>query len=504
MYSGSDGQSAVTATVPSDDIALARLVAEYYDDPLGFVLDCYPWGEGELANAEGPDQWQQQLLRDIGAAVKERGFNGLHAVPALRFSVASGHGIGKSTITAWIVDWIMSTRPDAQGTVTANTYKQLETKTWPAIQKWTNLCITKDWFVVMGGSMYHRDHRSTWFASCQTCSEENSEAFAGQHAASSTSFYIFDEASAIPEKTWEVAEGGLTDGEPMIFAFGNPTRNTGKFYRITFGDQRNRWNYRSIDSRDSKLTNKQQINEWIQDYGEDSDFVRVRVRGIAPRASETQFIGQDLVHGAMARNVWVPEDEPLIAGVDVSGGGAAWNVICFRRGLDAKIPRIRIPGEHGKDRELMIAQLARLLSDQERPIAAMFIDSAFGAPIVERLHVLGYDNVHEVNFGGKSLDQHQANRRAYMWNEMKEWLKKGSIDRNDVKLEIDLIGPGFHLDKSSRLVIESKEEMARRGVASPDDADALALTFAQPVAPQVKQERSGYSTPVQGPNSWMA
>src|SRR5262249_12243069 len=151
---------------------------------------------------------------------------------------------------------------------------------------WTKRCATGHWFTVTSDKIYHPIYKDSWFCSAQSCKEENSEAFAGQHAADSTSFYIFDEASAIPEKIYEVAEGGLTDGEPMFFAFGNPTRSQGTFHRVTFGEDRRRWNTRSIDSRECAFSNKQLIAEWIEDKGEDSDFVRVRVKGIPPRASD--------------------------------------------------------------------------------------------------------------------------------------------------------------------------------------------------------------------------
>lgn len=135
--------------------------------------------------------------------------------------MSSGHGVGKSVIVAWLVDWLMSTRPFCRGTVTANTFTQLDTKTWASIQTWSKLLLNADWFNVTTARMYHRDHRESWFCAPQSSKEENSEAFAGQHAAGSSSWYVFDEASAIPPKIWEVAEGGLTDGEPFIFAFGN-------------------------------------------------------------------------------------------------------------------------------------------------------------------------------------------------------------------------------------------------------------------------------------------
>src|SRR5207237_7990179 len=139
-----------------------------------------------------------------------------------------------------------------------------------------------------------------------------------------------------------------------------------------------------------------------------------------------------------------------------------------------------------RDRNPPIAVLAdhHHESHPGRELAALFIDSAFGAPLYERLRVLGLDNVHEIRFGGESPDPHQANQRAYQWNKLKDWLLSGAIP-DDERLEADLTGPGFHLNKQDRLVLESKESMAKRGLASPDDGEALPLTFAQPVRPRV-------------------
>jgi hypothetical protein len=471
------------------DEQLADAVAEYYADPLGFVKFAYPWGEpGALELYDGPDAWQSEFLRQLGEEVRRRGFDGIRAVDPIRMARTSGHGIGKSTMAAWLTNWIMSTRPHSVGTVTANTITQLSTKTWAAVETWTKRCITAHWWVINTERIYHRDFRESWFCTPQTCRRENSEAFAGQHAATSTSWYLLDEASAIPDEIFEVAEGGLTDGEPMIFLFGNPTRNTGKLYRVVFGSDQKRWNYGTIDSRNSKISNKQTIADWLKDYGEDSDFFRVRVRGLAPRASELQFIDGQRIWDAQQRKTEALADDPLIAGVDVSGGGSAWTVCRFRKGVDGKcIPPIRLTGEQSRDRSVVIARLAEVLRDKrpERKVAAMFIDSAFGSPIVERLHVLGFDQVHEVSFGSASPDGHQANKRAYMWNRMKDWLLRGMIDPNDTKLAMDMAGPGYHINRQNKLVLESKADMQKRGEASPDDGDALALTFAQDVAPQL-------------------
>lgn len=468
------------------DVQLADALSQFYDDPYGFVLFAYPWREpGALADYDGPDQWQRETLEEIGRQVRARGFDGVRAVDPIRIAIASGHGIGKSALVAWLVNWIMSTRPHAVGTITANTFPQLQSKTWAQIQKWTRLSITAHWFSITSERMSKTDSPESWYCSAQTCKEEHSESFAGQHAANSTSFYIFDEASAIPDVIWEVAEGGLTDGEPMIFVFGNATRASGKFYRVCFGNEQGRWIRRSIDSRQAAMTNKAQIAQWVEDYGEDSDFVRVRVRGLPPAASELQFIDSTRVFAAQKRIVEVLPDEPLVAGFDVSGGGSAWNVIRFRRGGDARsIPPIRIPGEKGRDRAVLIATAAEVMRGtyEGRKVAAMFVDSAFGAPIVERLHTLGYDNVHEVSFGESSPDHHQLNMRAYMWSRMKDWMLHAAID-GLYELEHGLTVPGYHINRANKLVLESKQDITKRGEASPDDADALALTFARHVAP---------------------
>jgi hypothetical protein len=486
------------ATTDAAEQDLVDLVGGLADDPLGFVLACYPWGEpGPLEQHAGPDLWQRAFLEQLGEDVRVRRFNGHDPVAPVRHAVSSGHGIGKSVMVAWLVDWIMSTRPHAQGTVTANTFTQLETKTWAAIQRWTKLCLTGHWFVVTSEKMYHPDWKESWFCALQSSREENSEAFAGQHAADSTSFYIFDEASAIPDAIHEVAEGGLTDGEPMIFLFGNPTRNGGKFHEACFGFGRDRWHPTVVDSRTSRFTNKTQIAEWAQDYGEDSDFFRVRVLGLPPSASDLQFIGTATVAAAQRRAVHVLPDEPLVCGLDLARGGADECVFRFRRGLDARtIPPVRVPGEQARDSMKLVTLAADVLSRNYdgRTVSMLFVDAtggSIGGPVADRLRQLGHRNVIDVGFGNESPEATYANMRAYMWGKMRDWLQTGAIE-NSPALETDLTGPGYGHDKRDRVILEPKEAMKKRGLDSPDDADALALTFAQVVkAPRAAPPSGG-------------
>ena len=474
----------------TQDLTPADILLQYVYDPLAFVRDCYPWGQpGRLANETGPDRWQVDFLEHLGREVRERNFNGQTSVSPVRMCASAGRGVGKTTLIAWIVNWIMCTRPYCRGTITANTWDQLQTKTWASIREWHSLCRLAPEFVANDSRFFHKDHRDTWSCEPATCREENSESFQGQHAHNSTSFYVFDEASGIPEKIFTAAEGGLILGEPMIFLFSNPTRREGAFYDAVFGRDRSRWDSMTVDARESKMSNKALIEEWIvrgQKNGDD-DFCRVYVQGIPPLASEAQFIDHKRILDAQKRHVEVDKHEPLVAGVDMAWGGSDENVIRFRCGLDGRcIPAIRIKGELTRDPQVLVNRLSDVLKATydvrgvPKKVTRMFLDSAgIAGPVGHRLREMGFqDRVLEINFGADSPTSKCAYFRDYMWYQMKEWLLAGAID-DDPGLESDLVAPGVVTDREQRVKLESKQDIKkRRGGDSPDDGDALALTFA--------------------------
>ena len=236
--------------------------------------------------------------------------------------------------------------------------------------------------------------------------------------------------------------------------------------------------------------NQQQIAEWIEDAGEDSDFVRVRVRGLPPNASDLQYIDAPRVAAAQKRSADHLPNDPLIVGMDVARGGSDATVICFRRGNDARsIPPIRLTGEDSRDSTRLVDQLLQVLNNRYDGIqpSVAFVDAAMGGAIVDRCRQLGHPNVYEVNFGSKPPDPHYANQRSYMWSRMRDWLPHGAID-DSPELEVDLTGPEYHHNRHDQLVLESKEDMKQRGLDSPDYGDALALTFARPVEPLKKPD----------------
>lgn len=465
------------------DIRLAEEISQFYSDPLGFVLYAFPWGEPgtSLQGFDAPDVWQRELLIELGNQVKERGFNGVDAVDPIQVAVSSGHGIGKSAFTAMVILWIMSTRPNCKGVVTANTGEQLKTKTMSELAKWHALCITGHWFEMNTMSISHRAYPKSWRCDALTSREEASEGFAGLHAADSTPFYIFDEASAIPEKIWEVAKGGLTDGEPMHICFGNPTRNNGSFYDC-FRKNSHRWITRQIDSRTAKMTNKRLIQTWIDDFGEDSDFVRVRVRGMFPKGGDMQFIPSDVVYDAMRRGSGMYlGDDPLICGIDMARGGDDNCMIQFRRGKDAKSEKVyKIPGEKSRD-SMKVVSLLTMILDRHQPDVSFIDKGSMGGPVGDRLRQLGY-HVIDVGFGDNAADvKHYKSRTAEMGGRCRQWLLDGGAIPNDSQLELELTAREFGHNEKDQLVLERKKDMKKRIGVSPDWADALYLTFAEPV-----------------------
>jgi hypothetical protein len=445
-------------------------IASFYYDPLGFVHYVFAWGSDELEEYDGPDEWQTKQLKRIGETLKD------NPNATIQDAIASGHGIGKTAEVAWIILWAMSTRPNLAGWVTANTQNQLTKKTWRELAVWHNRLINKHWFKWTATRFYHVDYPETWGMDAIPWSEHNSEAFAGLHA--ENVLLIMDEASAIAEVIWDVANGAMTTPGAMWFVYGNPTRNTGSF-RECFGAKKHRWTTQQVDSRTAKMTNKVKLNEWIEDYGEDSDFCRVRIKGEFPRAGSTQLISVDLVNEAINRETEYIDTDPLIMGVDVARFGDDQSVIQFRRGRDAKsIPII-------KYRELDTMQLsARVVefANKHHPDSIFIDEGSMGAGVIDRVRQLGWRCI-GVQFGSKSPRNGRANMRAYMWSEMQEWLKTGAIQ--DVRdLKDDLMGVEYGYNASNQILLEKKEDMKKRGLASPDFGDALALTFAYPVGPR--------------------
>lgn len=462
--------------------AVARDLGRLGNDPLAWVLWAFPWGSGALAPFAGPRAWQADIL----GTIRDRLQAGAAREGAVQVAVASGHGIGKSALVAWIVLWSMTTRADTRGVVTANTDGQLRTKTWPELAKWHNLLLCKDWLEYTATAVHSpaEGHERTWRIDAVPWSEHNTEAFAGLHNEGKRIVLIYDEASGVPPIIWEVSEGALTDANTEIIwiVFGNPTRNSGRFFEA-FGRLKHRWTTRQIDSRTVEGTNKAQLAKWVEDYGEDSDFVRVRVRGVFPRASSSQLIPRDVVDEAAKREMPVQNAAGRTAavGVDVARFGNAQSVIVTRIGRDAKsFPAKRFRGLDTVQLANRVAEHVNFLRGLGLQVVLFVDGGGVGGGVVDNLNRLNHDPI-EINFGSKATDERKySNKRTEMWVVLLEWLPIGAIEA-DEELASDLTGPEYWFDRLDRKMLEPKDVMQERGLASPDWGDALALTFAQPV-----------------------
>lgn len=470
------------------NLDLLAWLAACTGDPEAFVLGAFPWGSpGKLSAFEGPSDWQLAILRDIRDGL-------LNPTQAIQLAVASGHGIGKSALIAWILLWAFTTAPDTRGVVTANTENQLKTKTWAELGTWFNLFIGRDHFQLTATALLSRDpsRERTWRIDQVPWSEKNVEGFQGLHNKGRRLIVVYDEGSAIPDSIWEATEGTLTDSDTEILwiVFGNPTRNTGRFRDCFDADRHGRyWKSRQIDSRSvsGTITNRAQIDKWIEAYGEDSDFVRIRVRGVFPRSGEMEFISAADVDAAMQREPSSSLTDPLALGVDVARYGSNESVLYFRKGRDART--IPCQSYRGKG----TVELAALVSNAFHAVRpdGIFIDGGgVGGGVVDNVRHMAL-HCWDVQFGGKddvggnatgNTGERYANKRAAMWGAMKAWIVTGSLP-HDPDLKAQLIGPKYALNSRGEIQLETKEDMMRRGITSPDKADALALTFAYPLYP---------------------
>jgi len=484
-----EGQETQTQEPLPNEELLADL-ATYAQDPLGFVKFAFPWAEPdtELQDYKGPDTWQTEVLEYLTHELQTGRLTSNDIIATvLRIAIAAGNGPGKTALIAWIILWAISTVEDTRGVVTANTDTQLRTKTWAELAKWHRLFIAKHIFVLTATAIYARaqEHQRTWRIDQVPWSEEKTEAFAGLHNKGKRVLLIFDEASAIPDKIWEVSEGALTDSDTEIlwFVSGNPTRNTGRF-RECWGKFRHRWRQWQIDIRKSTLVNAQEVKQWIEDLGIDSDWVRVHVLGLFPRASTLQFIPSDVAEAARGRQVRPDQYTfaPKILGLDNAWTGGDEIVIGLRQGL---VYRQLAVFQKNDDDAVIAGALAKFEDDEHAD--AVFIDQGYGTGVfsfgkqINRKWTL-------ISFGSKSAKPGFLNKRAEMWGDMLQWLREGGCIPNDQRMIDDLTGPEAYPNLKGQIVIESKKDMLRRGLASPGRADALALTFAMPVVKKSQQQ----------------
>lgn len=430
------------------DETLVLLVERWRLHPYDFVVECL---------GVKPTPQQTKVLRALEK-------------PGVKISIRSGHGTGKSTLFAWIILWALVCFWDVKVPVTAPTAHQLSDVIWPEVEKWhskmldpwkSSITIKNDKISMAG---------TPGFAAARTGRKENPEALQGFHA--DKVIFLIDEASGIAEVVFEAGRGALsTEGAIMVMA-ANPTRLTGYFYN-SHHKNRDLFERFQFSCLDSPRVTRDYIEEIAAEYGEDSDMYRVRVLGDFPHASDLQFMPADLVEGAMGKHLRSDEYSfaPVIIGVDVAMFGGDRSVIMLRQGLMSKL-LFQIKGIEPEK----LASVAAMYQDEYKADAVVVDAIGIGQAVISALHLMNRTPI-SFNAAEKATLQNCSNMRAEVWYRMRDWFKEGGSIEDNSDLRDDLIGPEYGFNVRGKLCIEKKEEMKKRGLASPDLADALAVTF---------------------------
>lgn len=502
----------VNKLVSNIDEELADEMAKCYLDPYRFVQIAFDWGRGDLEGWDGPDAWQTKFLKDIRNRLNDLRSDEETVNDAMFYATKAGHGVGKSAATSWIILWLMSTRPHFAGVVTANTRDQLTRKTWREVEIWRRRCITGHWFKYNATSLHHIVHKDTWRTDAIPWSEHNSEAFAGMHNAGRGQAIIFDESSGIADVIWEVAEGAMTDPDAFWFTFGNPTKRSGRFYDCWHKFAR-RWHKFTVDARDAKVANKKRINEMIEDWGLDSDYVRVRVLGEFPFQDVATLIPSEWLDKALYRPVMGVERYKPIWGLDVARFGDDRTALAKRRNRTLMEPVIFWQGLN----LMQICQRIRAIweeTDTDDKPSAICVDAiGVGAGVVDRLNEMASEGHFEgtmiigINVSeSASVHDKFARLRDELWWRARSWFEKLDCSmQQDVEKRASWIldegneeyfsDPAARMSRKSpitdelrdilfsylpngKIKLEPKQDTKERLGRSPDGADAFVLTFA--------------------------
>ncbi len=438
------------------DRRIAELIRELWDDRVAFVKHII---------GVTPTEQQVEALREFD----KEDF----------VAIKSGVNTGKSTMMSWIILHYMCCRPSPKIICTSPSKDQLRNVLWPELLKWHNRMnvLFRSQFIWRKESYVHKDNED-WFAVCRTASKDNPEAMQGVHA--EFVMRIIDEASGIPEEVYEVLEGATGTKETKELMCGNPTRLEGQFYDA-FNKSSEYYRLFTWSSLDSPIAPKRVIERIRRKYGEDSNMYRVRVLGEFPLRDNDSFIPYDWAVAALQREIASQADMPVVFGCDIARQGDDSTVIAIRQGDEFK-PYHVLQGKNTMEVSRYIARLANQYKPQ-----AIFIDViGLGAGVFDRLEELGFPviAVNVAETPAYEPDRYER-LRDELWGQMRDWLesRRGKLwDNEDQDLIGQLTTPRYKITARGKIKIESKDEMKKRGVDSPDIADAHNLTFAQPVS----------------------
>lgn len=382
---------------------------------------------------------------------------------------------------AWTVLWWMLTRFPTKIPATAPTAHQLSDVLWGEITAWHRKMHPwlREQLDVKSDKIELRSSPKESFAVARTARPEQPEAFQGFHSANL--LFLIDEASGVEDVIFEVGEGALSTPGAKVLMAGNPTRPSGYFYDA-FTRGRASWYTMRVSCADSSRVAPRYLEEMAARYGKDSNVYRVRVLGEFPTAADNAVIPLELAEAAAARDVQAYG--PVVWGVDVARFGDDRTAVIKRKGNVILEPATTW---RGKDLMQTVGLIHRMFSETpplERPTTIAVDVIGIGAGVVDRARELGLPVIGINVAESASVDDRYMRLRDELWFKARRWL-----EARDCKLPADetLIGelatPTYTITSSGKIKVEGKDELKKRGVDSPDVADAFCLSLA--VVPQI-------------------
>lgn len=455
--------------IPFKDLGAA--LDYYYDRPSEFFED--------ILNMD-PDDWQEKVLDDLAKHDK--------------VSVRSGQGVGKTALEAGAIIWFLTCRPYAKVIATAPTMQQLYDVLWAEVAKWLNNSLIKNLLKWTKTKIYMVGDEERWFATAKTATKpENMQGFHEDHM-----LIVVDEASGVADIIMEAILGTLSGIDNKLLMCGNPNNIEGVFYESHTSD-RDRYKTHKVSSYDSKRTNKENIEMLLDKYGKDSDVARVRIYGDFPKGAMDSLISLETVELATSTDLAdreIKEAKYIHIGVDVARFGDDSTVLFPRIGNKS----LKYKKYHKQDTMTTTGQVLRLAKSlQEKYMKKIKIkvdDTGVGGGVTDRLKEVITDErlpyeVIPVNNGSSATDDYYDNLGTQTWGHLKDLLEENMTNSiqgkepvlqllNDQTMIKQLSTRKYKITSKGKLRLESKDDMKKRGIGSPDIADACVLAFYEP------------------------
>jgi len=444
-----------------------------------------------------------------------------------RITIRSGHGTGKDTGVSLAIMWFMATRAFAKVVCTAPTARQLADILWSELSKWFRNSKLQDEFIIQKDKIFQRDNPKEWWCravsvSAKASKEEQAETLAGFHG--DHLLIVVDESSGVNDPVYIPLEGALTQEDNKVILIGNMTRNKGYFYDSHFHPNISKvWKKLHWDSRDSTNVSSEYPAYMAEKYGEDSNVFRIRVAGDPPLEDEKTFIPLAWALSCMDNDLIENEDDPTYLGVDVARYGEDKSIVLPRKGL--------IINPWDEFQKMSTAELGGhvLASMREMEADGAAIDEiGVGAGTIDWLMKIpeAQKFIFGVNVANSSSDKTRwARLRDELWWKMREncqtalysFPSKTKIERSmSNELCNELSSLLYEFDNNGAYKLEGKKQAKLRGTASPNIADALAISeyfysiahilFSRKMRQRTKKKRSWEkdSRSSKGSQSWMA